>query len=348
MSELRHDPISKRWVIIATERSRRPMDYVPEPDTAPAGAFCPFCPGHEDKTPPEIVALREPGTAANAPGWSIRVIPNKFPALMIEGTPDRRGVGLYDKMRGIGAHEVVVETPDHQLMIPDMRSGHITALTQIWSDRLRDLSGDNRFKYILLFKNHLAPAGASLAHPHTQIIATPVTPRAVAIKLDSGRAHHQVKERCLFCDQIVQDIEDGSRIVHLDEHFVAIAPYASRFPFEIVIAPRRHSHSFIETPKDELAAFSEALRGTLARLRSALKDPPYNLVLHTSPNTETVPRRSHYWDTLAFDFHWHVEIIPRLTKVAGFEWGTGFYINPTPPEDAAAFLRDADASGQGR
>ena len=344
MSELRHDPISKRWVIIATERSRRPMDYIPEPETTSAGSFCPFCEGNEDKTPPEIMAARNPGTAPNSPGWSVRVIPNKFPALMIEGSPDRRGIGLYDKMRGIGAHEVVVETPEHRIMIPDMSDEHLATLTGVWANRLGDLIHDRRFKYILLFKNHLATAGASLAHPHTQIIATPVTPRAVAVKLESAKAHHQVKERCLFCDLIAQDIEEGTRIVYMDEHFVALTPYASRFPFEIFLAPRRHCHSYIETPPEELAAFGRALRDVLGRLRSALKDPPYNLVFHSAPNTETFPRRSYYWDTLAFDFHWHVEIIPRLTKVAGFEWGTGFYINPTPPEDAATFLRDASPS----
>jgi UDPglucose--hexose-1-phosphate uridylyltransferase len=167
-----------------------------------------------------------------------------------------------------------------------------------------------------------------------------VTPRAVAAKLESAKAHHQVKERCLFCDLIQQETEDGSRIVFLDDHYIALTPYASRFPFEIFLAPRRHSHSFTETPSSSLVTFARALKDTLGRLRKALKDPPYNLVLHTAPNTETIPRRSHYWDTLAFDFHWHVEILPRLTKMAGFEWGTGFYINPTSPEDAAEFLRN--------
>lgn len=344
MSELRHDPISKTWVIIATERSRRPMDFMPVPESGSNGAFCPFCEGHEDKTPPEIFAVGPSGRAKNTPGWFVRVIPNKFPALMIEGNPDRRGIGLYDKMRGIGAHEVIIETPQHNLLIPDMSDDHLRLVVGVWADRIKDLIRDRRFKYILLFKNHLAPAGASLSHPHTQIIATPVTPRAVAQKLESAKAHHQVRERCLFCDLIQQEVEDGSRVVYLDDHFVALAPYASRFPFELFLAPRRHCHSFIEVPPLELAAFARALKETLGRLRSALKDPPFNIVLHSAPNTETFPRRSHYWDTLPFDFHWHVEILPRLTKIAGFEWGTGFYINPTPPEEAAAFLRDAGAS----
>jgi len=341
MSELRHDPLSRRWVIIATERSGRPMDFTPEREAAPPGSFCPFCEGHEDKTPPEIMAVRAPGSSPNGPGWSIRVIPNKYPALMIEGNPDRRGTGIYDRMRGIGAHEVIVESPRHDLLIPDMSEEHLTSLVRVYAERVRDLMRDRRFKYILLFKNHLAPAGASLTHPHTQIIATPVTPRAVAQKLESSKAHHQTKERCLVCDLLQQEIEDGSRIVSLDDHFLVLAPFASRFPFELFIAPRRHSHSFVETPPEEQAALARALKDTLGRLRATLKDPPYNLVLHTAPNTETIPRRSHYWDTLPFDFHWHLEILPRLTKMAGFEWGTGFYINPTPPEEAASFLRDS-------
>jgi UDPglucose--hexose-1-phosphate uridylyltransferase len=341
MSELRHDPISRRWVNIASERGGRPMDFTPEREAPIAGAFCPFCEGHEDKTPPEILALRPAGGTPDGPGWAVRVIPNKYPALMIEGNLDRKGTGIYDTMRGIGAHEVIVEGPSHDLVIPDMTDSQVTALVRVCADRVRDLMRDRRFKYILLFKNHLASAGASLAHPHTQIIATPVTPRAVAVKLESAKAHHQFKERCLFCDLIQQEIEDGSRIVSIDDHFITLAPFASRSPFELFLAPRKHSHSIIETAPDEQAAFARALKETLARLRRALKDPPYNLVLHTAPNTETLPRRSHYWDTLPFDFHWHIEILPRLTKMAGFEWGTGFFITPTPPEEAAAFLRDA-------
>ena len=340
MSELRHDPLSKRWVIIASERSRRPEDFVPQGDAPHDGGFCPFCPGNEDKTPPEIAAVRAAG-GPNGPGWDVRVIPNKYPALSIEGTHERHGVGLYDRMRGIGAHEVVIESPRHALHVADMEAAQLETVLALCQDRVRDLGRDARFKYVLLFKNHGAAAGATLAHPHLQIIATPVTPRAISVELDSAREHFHLKERCIYCDMLEQEIQSRERVVSLDEHFAVLAPYASRFPFELIVIPRRHAHSFTEEPRATVGALARTLKETLARLKSALKDPPFNFVLHSSPNTETLVRRRNYWDTLPFDFHWHIEILPRLTRVAGFEWGTGFYINPTAPEEAAAYLRDA-------
>lgn len=341
MSELRHDPLSKRWVIIAAERSRRPEDFAVLDEATPDTGFCPFCAGNEDKTPPEIAAVRPAGGAANGPGWTVRVIPNKYPALSIEGQLERHGEGLYDRMRGVGAHEVVVESPQHALHMGDMEASHLEDVLAIAQDRVRDLGRDQRFKYVLLFKNYGAPAGTTLAHPHMQIIATPVTPRAISVELDSARAHFQLKERCLYCDLIEQEIDARERIVSLDEHFAVLAPYASRFPFELLVIPRRHAHAFPDEGRPALSALARCLKETLARLKSVLRDPPYNFVLHTSPNTETLHRRRNYWDTLVFDYHWHIEILPRLTRVAGFEWGTGFYINPTAPEEAAAFLRDA-------
>ncbi len=341
MSELRHDPLAKRWVIIATERSRRPeeFDFHVEQEAEPR--FCPFCPGHEDKTPAEISAVRPEGGAPNTPGWEVRVIPNKYPALAIEGDLERRGVGLYDRMRGIGAHEVIVESPQHSLHLADLDPVHIERVLAACQERLRDLLRDGRFKYILLFKNYGAAAGATLSHPHTQLIATPITPRAIAMELESARVHYYLKERCIFCDLLAQEIEARDRIVRLDEHFVVMAPYASRFPFELLVIPRRHNHSFAEEPRPMLTALARCLRDTLARLKGALRNPPYNFVFHTAPNTTTLVQRRNYWDTLAVDWHWHIEILPRLTRVAGFEWGTGFYVNPTAPEEAAAFLREA-------
>lgn len=341
MSELRHDPIARRWVIIAAERSRRPEDFSLPKEIVPDPKFCPFCPGNEDKTPAEIAALRPAGSAANGPGWTARVIPNKYPALAIEGELERQGRGMYDRMHGVGAHEVIIESPRHEHHLADMEPSQIEAVLGLCRGRLRDLQRDPRFKYALLFKNHGASAGASLPHPHLQLIATPVTPRAIHVELESARDHYHLKERCIFCDMLQQEIEDRSRVVSQDEHFVVLTPYASRFPFELMIIPRAHGHSFVEEVDAKIAALSRTLRDTMARLKEVLSDPPYNFVFHTSPNTETTVRRRNYWDTLPFDFHWHIEVLPRLTRVAGFEWGTGFYINPTSPEDAAAFLRDA-------
>ncbi len=343
MSELRHDPVQKRWVIIAVERGRRPSDFGKQPLTTRNVTNCPFCYGNEDKTPPEIFAIRPINTDPNSPGWKLRVIPNKFPALQVEGNLNRRGLGLYDVMDGIGAHEVIIETPDHDAHIGEMDVNDIYEILRVYRDRLSDLHRDTRLRYVLIFKNHGSTAGASLEHPHTQIIATPITPRTVAAELDSAREHYRQKERCLFCDIMNQEKALGDRIVWESESFFAFCPFASRFPFEVWILPKVHHHDFSTVTENDLKRFSEAMKIVLHKLRVALEDPPFNFVLHTSPNYHVVrPGRENYWSTLPYDWHWHLEIIPRLTKIAGFEWGSGFYINPTPPELAAEFLRAAE------
>lgn len=342
MPELRHDPIQRRWVIIATDRARRPSDFIIEEPVSEM-ALCPFCEGNEDKTPPEIYAVRKPGGGPNTPGWSVRVIPNKFPALEIEGDLDRRGLGIFDAMNGVGAHEIIIETPHHHLDLAEMPVEDVELVLLACQERLRDLRQDKRLRYVLFFKNHGMRAGASLSHPHTQLIATPITPLNVSTELESSRIHYFTKERCLFCDIIAQELGQGERIVHVNEDYVVLTPFASRFPFETLITPVKHQHDFILATRQQITNLARTLRSTLSRLKASLKDPPYNFVLHTAPNTGTVsPRRPGYWETLEYDFHWHIEIIPRLTRVAGFEWGTGFYINPTPPEDAAEYLRNVD------
>jgi len=340
MPELRHDPIQRRWVIIATERSRKPDDFLREAPSSSEG-ICPFCEGNESLTPPEIVAIRS-RSAANQPGWEVRVVPNKFPALKIEGDLDRRGIGVYDRMNGVGAHEVIIETPHHFQHLADASVEHIQKVLWIYRERLSDLLRDQRFKYILIFKNHGAAAGASLYHPHTQLIATPVTPQALAEELDSARDHYRKKERCLFCDLIQQELESGERIVMATDQFVVLAPFAARFPFELFIAPRFHHHSFAQASDDMLYRLAGVLKEILMRIRKCLKDPPYNFLIHTIPNIRAKPWPSSYWDTIELDYHWHIEFIPRLVQVAGFEWGTGFYINPTAPEDAARYLREIE------
>ncbi len=340
MPELRHDPIQKRWVIIASERGRRPDDFPRQPEYPPGG-FCPFCEGNESKTPPEILALRN-GSGPNQPGWQVRVVPNKFPALRIEGDLDRKGFGIHDRMNGIGAHEVIIETPKHELMFADMPLEQIGRVIWTYRERLVDLMRDRRFKYILVFKNHGAAAGASLSHSHSQIIATPVTPLTLAGELASAKEHYQDKERCLFCDVIQQELESEERIVIANQHVVALTPFASRFPFEIFLAPRFHHHSFAEINDAMVYHLAVALKEVLQRIKRCLNDPPYNFLIHTIPNTRAGVKRTSYWDTIEFDYHWHIEIMPRLTGIAGFEWGTGFYINPTAPEEAAKYLREVE------
>lgn len=341
MSELRHDPINRRWVIIAVERSKRPDEFhfpppVPPDDEAP----CHFCPGRETSTPPELLAIRESGTP-NTPGWLVRVIPNKTPVLAIEGELDRRGMGVYDRMRGIGAHEIVIESPVHRLKPHEIPLLQYSAALTASRNRMADLMKDGRFKYILMFRNYGTTAGATIHHPAHQIVATPVTPPSISVQLETSRVHYHYKERCLFCDMITQEIDNGTRIVHIDDHYVTLAPYASRFPYEIHIFPRQHSHQFVETSDAGIERLAAHLLEVHRLLDVVLVDPPLNWMLINSPNPGAGVRRAGYWTTLPWDFHWHIEILPRLTPMAGFEWGTGLYINPTPPEDAAAFLRDA-------
>ena len=331
MPELRKDPVTSRWVIIATDRAKRPTDFVREKVTIHGSGFCPFCPGNEAKTPPEIMAYRPDGSGRNQPGWTLRVVPNKFPALGIEGTLNRQGEGLYDKMNGIGAHEVMIETTDHQLTLATMPIRRVEDVVWSYRDRILDLKKDRRFRYILIFKNHGAAAGASLEHTHSQLIALPVVPKRVREEVDFAREYYNYKERCLFCDIIRQEAEAGIRVVSENQGFVAVAPFAPRFPFEIWILPKVHQSAFEESQKYEFEQLARILKEMLMRLDKVLESPAYNYIIHTSPLTET--NNDHY--------HWHLEIMPKLTKVAGFEWGTGMYINPTPPEEAARFLREA-------
>ncbi len=341
MSELRHDPINRRWVIIAVERSKRPREFVFEPPIPPGDEPpCAFCPGQEAVTPPELYAVREYGPP-NSPGWITRVIPNKRPVLAIEGEPERRGVGFYDRMRGIGAHELVIETPEHKRRPAQIPLLQFAAALNASRQRIGDLMRDRRFKYILLFRNYGAPAGATVHHPFQQLVATPVTPLSVVAQLETAKEHFRFKERCLFCDVLAQEIDDGSRIAHIDEHFVTIAPYASRFPYELSIYPRHHMHQFVDLDQAGTERLAAHMLEIFRRLEVVLGDPPLHWILINAPNAGAGVPRPGYWTTLPWDWHWHIEILPRVTPLAGFEWGTGFHINPTPPEDAAAFLRDA-------
>ena len=327
MPELRRDPVIGRWVIISTERGRRPVGF-PESEKKKQTGFCPFCKGNEDKTPPEVFAFRAPGTAPNTPGWTVRVVPNKFPALQIEGGLNRRGEGIYDKMNGIGAHEVIIETPDHDLETSQISDESMRQVLTAFRERIRDLKKDVRFRYIIIFKNQGESAGASLEHSHSQLIATPIIPTRVSQELDGGKRHYDLKERCVFCDIVEQETADGKRMVVENEGFVAFCPFAARFPFETWLLPRAHVSAFEHITDAEIGLLATTLKDTLKRLNIALNNPSYNYILHSAPCKTP---------DLEF-YHWHFEIIPKLTRVAGFEWGTGFYINPTLPEDAAEFL----------
>jgi UDPglucose--hexose-1-phosphate uridylyltransferase len=334
MPELRKDPIVGRWVIIATERARRPLDFKVDRDPPRAG-LCPFCPGQEDRTPPEILAYRPadgPSARPNVPGWSLRVFPNKFPALMVEGNLDREGDGVYDRMNGVGAHEVIVETPDHTRSFAELSEPEIENLLWAYRDRMLDLKKDTRLRYVMVFKNHGSAAGASLEHSHSQLIALPIVPKNVTEEMKGALDYFNYKERCVFCDIARQEVQEKVRLVYENTEFIVIEPYAPKFPFETWVLPRAHRSAYEDCQRHEYAGLANALRVALRKLHYALDDPPYNFILHTSPVQEK--------DNL--HYHWHIEIMPTLSKVAGFEWGSGFYINPTPPEEAARFLRELD------
>lgn len=328
MPELRKDPIVGRWVIISTERGKRPMiaENIVRPET---DGVCPFCPGSEDLTPPEILAFRD-GAHPSGPGWRVRVVPNKFPALRVEGELDKNGEGLYDKMNGVGAHEVIIETPRHDLQLAGLDQAQITEVLAACVSRMHDLKKDIRLKYLMVFKNHGIRAGATIEHSHSQIIATPIVPKVIKEELTGARQYFDYKERCVFCDIVKQELDDRRRLVAENGAFISIVPFASRFPFETWILPRRHRASFEDTPQPDLAALAAILKETLVRTARAVNDPPYNFVIHTAPCDK--PQAEYY--------HWHIEIMPRITRVAGFERGTGFYINPTPPEEAAQFMKE--------
>ena len=330
MPELRKDPITGRWVIIATDRAKRPSDFIRQTVPSPRATICPFDYGNEHKTPPEVLAYRASG-GRDQPGWRVRVVPNKFPVLGIEGELNKQGDLMYDKMNGIGAHEVIVETPDHLATFTNLAEKQIEEVLWAFKDRVSDLKKDRRFRYILLFRNHGEAAGASLEHAHSQLIALPVIPERVKEEVDGSLFFYGQKDRCIYCDIIRQEIAAAARMVMETDRFAVLEPYAPRFPFETWILPKRHESHFEESDGPTLENLAWVLRSTLRKIEKVLERPAYNFIVHSSP-VQDAPL-PHY--------HWHIEIIPKLTKVAGFEWGTGFYINPTPPEESARFLREA-------
>ncbi len=329
MPELRKDPIIGRWVIISTERAKRPTDLIMH-KTKSYGGFCPLCPGNEDKTPSEVFAFRDPDSPPNSKNWKLRVVPNKFPALVLQGETDLQQEGMYCSMNGIGVHEVIVETPDHSATASSLSVDDFELILSAYRHRLIHLKEDPRFKYISIFKNYGDVAGASLEHPHSQVIVLPVVPKRSLEEIDGSKAYFEKNRRCIYCDIIQKELENTDRVVMENSSFLAFEPYASRFPFETCILPKNHMSSFENTPEETFRDMAEILSRVLKKQNEALESPPYNYMLHTSPID--LADNEYY--------HWHLEIIPRLTKVAGFEWGSGFYINPTPPEQAAQYLRE--------
>jgi len=329
VSQLRRDPVTGRWIIVDITKPKGPDGFDLKPQVKKGGT-CPFCVGNEKMTPPEVEAIRDADSKPDTKGWSVRVVPNKFPALKMEGSLDKRGIGLYDASDGVGAHEVIIETPDHYKDLADLSQDEIKKVIFKYRSRSLDLEKDPRFKYILIFKNHGEPAGASLEHSHSQLVALPIVPKRVKEELEGASNYLRYRERCVFCDMVHQESHDKIRLISQNEHFVAFCPFVPRFAFETWIVPKTHNQNFKSIDDKRIEDMASILKDTLVRLKKVLNDPPYNFIIHTAPIR----------DGSSEDFHWHLEIMPKLTNVAGFEWGSGFYINPTSPEVAAKYLKE--------
>ncbi|OPX18657.1 hypothetical protein BXT86_00095 [candidate division WOR-3 bacterium 4484_100] len=333
MSEVRRDIITDTWVIVDTENDKIPK--LPRIEYSRSDR-CPFCVGNEAQTPSEVFAIREQGPR-DGPGWQVRVIPNINPILKAGGELMKSGVGVYDKVSGVGASEVIIESPEHIVNFFELSEEQIGLVLEAYRQRILTLHRDQRIRYVLIFKNHRPQAGAStIEHTHSDLIALPAIPIRIKQKLSGAKEYYEFKERCIFCDIIKQEIEMADRLVFQNERFVVITPYASRFPFEILILPKEHSHSFSLIDEGGIKDLAKSLKRISKTLSDVVDDPPYNLILNDCPNLFP---RADYWKTIKADFHWHIEITPRLHRTTGFELGTGFYINRYAPERAAAVLR---------
>ncbi len=328
MAQLRKDPVIARWVIVSKERGRKPSPFVVEKPEPNEQKECPFCEGNEARTPLEIISYREEDTRPNTPGWRIRVVPNKYPALRVEDDSNARKKGIYKMMNGMGAHEVIIESPHHVEDIFSLKEEVAEEMIRVYRERITDLMKNPHFQYVLIFKNKGKAAGASLNHSHSQLIATPVVPKRVEEELKGSQRYFKLKRECLFCNMIEQEVASKERLLWEDENFVSLCPFASCFAYEMCILPKRHCSDFREIKEGEIESLAAMLRKCVTSLDKTFPHLAYNYIIHTSPCSKP---------DLEF-YHWHLEITPRLTMVAGFEWGTGFYINCITPEEAAKTL----------
>ena len=328
MADLRMDPTTSNWIIVGKTGT---WDYnCTKPEA------CPFCPGKEAHNPPAITTVHDPQG-----NWLVRVFPDKSPVFTIEEELGSEGDGVYDKMRAFGAHEIIVEHPKHGTSLSSFEISEITQVISVYRDRVSDLKKDGRLRYILIFKNQGVAAGSHIDHVHSHLIATPVIPQRIDLELKAAKKHYQFKERCLFCDIIRQECEQELRIVDRNEEFVALSPFAPRFPYETWIFPLNHFSSFHShlSSKDIIAAFAALLRTTLQRIE--VFTSAYHLVFHISPNEQSHFLASEEWDFLPHGFHWHLEILPRISNMARFKREEEFFTNPLTPEEATQQLKAA-------
>lgn len=336
LHELRKDPLLGRWVAVLNQ-SKSPSEYV-FPDEENTEKDCLFCAGREMELPPEIMSIPNPNPGEHSHKWWTRVIPNLSPIFRIEGELERKGEGMYDKMNSIGANEIIVESPYHSVKPEDVGLDQMARVLMTYKERISDLEKDPRLRYTLIYKNSGISAGALYSHPMSLLASTPVIPKRVKEELDGAKQYFAYKERCIFCDLIREELRFGSRVIIETRNFVAFCPYASKFPFESWIIPKRHNCAFQDVTTDEIEDMALILSSVLKKLRHIFDSVPFNYFIHSAPNR--IPRKNH-WHTLGEDFHWHLEIMPRLLRTSGFEWGSGLYILPTSPENAAKYLREA-------
>lgn len=336
MPEMRQDPTTKEWVVIATERAKRPAQFATNARSPGSGSSvernqCPFCPGNEHMTPPEVFSLPQLAGQRGS-SWRVRVVTNKFAALSPKEHSQRYSSGgFFHQRRGFGYHEVIIDSPHHDLIFPLMSDREILDVLQAYRRRYNELRNESKIKLILLFRNHGARAGTSLAHPHSQLVASPIIPVHIRQRYDIAIRHFDDTGHCLYCDVVKEERRAAERVVTESDYLVAFHPFASRVPFETWIAPKHHNPCLAHCTGEELVDLSSVLRRIVRGLHDALGNPDFNLIAHTAPvEDEEKPY-----------FLWHIEIHPRLTTTAGFELGTGIYINTAVPEETAAFFRDA-------
>ena len=334
MSEIRQNPITKDWVIIATERAKRPDDFKEPPkysDLCEYRPDCPFCPGNEKMTPEAILVF--PGNVIQGCQyeWGSRVVGNKFPALIPQGTVERKSTGWFHlKMDGYGKHEVIIESPKPNATIGTLPDEEVELIIRAWRFRFLDLGKDDRIRLITLFRNHGPKAGTSLEHPQTQIVATPVLSSLIRQRMEEATRHLDTYGTCLFCDFLKEEQRLQERVVLESEHFLAFVPYAPQSSYELWIIPKMHQPSFGQIDNPQLVDLARILNETLGLLYRKLNDPDYNLTLNTPPVREARQECC----------HWHIRILPRLGTYSGFELGSGIYITMISPEKAAHFLRE--------
>ncbi len=328
MPQLRQDLITGKWVIIATERARRPHSFSETKRITPKKTkICPFCYGNEYMTPPEVLAFRDNGKP-NSSGWKVRVVPNKFPALIHEGKPELIKNGIYSTMSGVGAHEVIIHSPHHDLLLPLMNEEQVELVLKAYLIRYKELSKDLNLRFIHIIVNHGKEAGASLDHPHSQLFGLPIVPDFVMDELDGSKKYYNKFKKCVYCEIIKNEIRDGGRVIEETDEFIAFEPFASKLPFETWIIPKKHMEHFSDMSENELRDCSKVLRNTMKKIYDGINDPPLNYWLHSAPLHNQYK-----------NYHWHFEIIPKLTTTGGFELGTGTIINTALPEECAKYLR---------